>query len=206
MRNIATVTPVADIYNFGSFRILILLRHRKMPMLETRQKLKKRGLARTLLVVCRTENPTLMQCYTLLRNTKKNVTPAKTHILFWVPRNCPAPEVDHNDDFLIQPMKPTVQDRNRDAEPEGTTEKKRENNNDQTARASRRLLATAETIPSYLRDMFDVPTNVSIAHTTHVDTTLPLFQARLAAGSYKGKCLFLISEYCFVNILCKFLN
>ena len=30
--------------------------------------------------------------------------------------------------------------------------------------------------------------SLSIAHTTHVDTTLPLFQARLTAGSYEGKC------------------
>ena len=56
-------------------------------------------------------------------------------------------------------------------------------------RGSRKLLAAAESIPGYLKKMFEIPPNVSIAHTTHVDTTLPLFQARLASGTYEGKLL-----------------
>ena len=57
------------------------------------------------------------------------------------------------------------------------------------ARTSRKLLATAHSIPDYLLEMFSIPEGVSVAHTCHVDTTLPLFQIRLATGTHEGKQL-----------------
>ena len=54
-------------------------------------------------------------------------------------------------------------------------------------KASRRLLASAEAIPSSLSTRWTIPEGVMIYHTTHVDSTLPLFQARLQNGSYDGK-------------------
>ena len=66
-------------------------------------------------------------------------------------------------------------------------EKKITQEKDSTSRTCRRMLATAATIPPYLYEMFHVPEHISIAHTTNVDSTLPLFQARLCSGSYEGK-------------------
>ena len=57
------------------------------------------------------------------------------------------------------------------------------------ARVSRKMLASAQTVPEALKEKFVVPEGVSIYHTTHVDATLPLFQFRLTSGSHEGKCL-----------------
>ena len=62
-----------------------------------------------------------------------------------------------------------------------------EKNAGEQKRASRRLLANADLVPKYLQDLWPVPAGITVYHTTHVDTTLPLFQARLATGSYDGK-------------------
>ena len=53
----------------------------------------------------------------------------------------------------------------------------------------RRWLTSAAAIPSDLLQKWPVPPGITIAHTTTVDTTLPLFQARLVEGSYNGKSL-----------------
>ena len=51
----------------------------------------------------------------------------------------------------------------------------------------RRWLTSAAAVPNDLLQKWPVPPGITIAHTTTVDTTLPLFQARLVEGSYNGK-------------------
>ena len=91
--------------------------------------------------------------------------------------------------------------------------KNKEQNESDQKRTSRKLLANADLVPRYLQELWPVPTGITVYHTVHVDCTLPLFQARLATGSYDGKrpesigilftiCILqlLIQEIIYVNI------
>ena len=60
-------------------------------------------------------------------------------------------------------------------------------------RASRKLLANAQAVPDFLSKRWPLPPGVALYHTTHVDSTLPLFQIRLLNGVYEGKQLGLTS-------------
>ena len=71
--------------------------------------------------------------------------------------------------------------------PESSQRGNKDNSDKDGIRTSRRLLANAQSIPTFLTDRWPIPDGVTVSHTTHVDSTLPLFQARLARGSHEGK-------------------
>ncbi|OLP89988.1 hypothetical protein AK812_SmicGene28485 [Symbiodinium microadriaticum] len=66
-------------------------------------------------------------------------------------------------------------------------ESKLDSKESQPSSQCRRWLTNAAAIPNDLLQKWPVPPGITIAHTTTVDTTLPLFQARLVEGSYNGK-------------------
>ena len=63
-------------------------------------------------------------------------------------------------------------------------------NADERQRASRRLVSTAEGIPSYLHEKYSMPSTIKVVHVVHKTNTLPHFQVKLANGTiFEGKKL-----------------
>ena len=61
---------------------------------------------------------------------------------------------------------------------------------EETKRASRAALSKTRSVPDWLLAKYPLPSDVTVHHTVHKDSTLPLFQGRLSNGEvYEAKTL-----------------
>ncbi|CAE7850889.1 unnamed protein product, partial [Symbiodinium sp. KB8] len=144
--------------------------------------------ARQMLVQIEQEEDIIQICFVMVQLATISVEP----LLFWTCMSVPVL-------FLVM-----LQDDDRQAAASGGEmempkareemmqeskgkESKLDSKESQPSSQCRRWLTNAAAIPNDLLQKWPVPPGITIAHTTTVDTTLPLFQARLVEGSYNGK-------------------